>query len=254
MRSQGELDGQVLLRGHKPRSRDPPLGHGGQGGLERPVLFLMNDHPVESQPSGDAFEAVPHTSGGVLWSRKVAARGTGAVPGDQRRGNVLADVLATRAVAVPVPVLREQRNLGTDHSATSGDAKHDRVTLRAFSDDGIHARQLDASRPGLGKAGGAHGLEQRLQSLCHRDSPGTHRVWLAQGPLATPETIACAADGGYEDGKPFQDAATVSSSAASSIRRRASISRYIESCSMVFRRVRDRCSMMNSPVFQRIIS
>jgi hypothetical protein len=63
---------------------------------------------------------------------------------DHRGGDVLAGVVATRAVAVPVLVVERDAHRRREQAAPRGDAQHDLVALVAFPVHGVTARELDA--------------------------------------------------------------------------------------------------------------
>jgi hypothetical protein len=91
------------------------------------------------------------------------ARASRLAQRDHRSRRVLADVLAARAVAVPVGRIELEVHRRRDEPAARCDAQRDRVLVVLLAAHRARARELDALRPDRGRARGADRREQRVE-------------------------------------------------------------------------------------------
>ena len=168
---ESDLRGQIGLRGLKARPVHPAFGDGGQGSPERSPLTVADHAAFERQATLLTLETVAdpsHGNGRDGWIRAALGR---PAPRDDRGGHMLAGAFPVRAVAVPVEILGEQRDLRAEHAAAKGDAVNRLVVVYTLADHGVGTVEFDTAGPDPGGTGLPHGVEQRPGSSCHDCPP-----------------------------------------------------------------------------------
>ena len=182
-------------RGSSPRSRVPSArstARSAARGEERGAVDAPRRHAASVLWSSSSRS--PTTTARSKWSapprrdRRTPIRPVGSsAPGsalaaaarlaqrDHGGGGVLADVLAARAVAVPVGRIELEVHRGRDEPAARRHAQHDGALVLALAAHGARARELDALRPHRRRARGADRREQRVELGIRHRPPNARR-------------------------------------------------------------------------------